>query len=96
VATQLREGGFTAGSSEGEELGFFTRFRIDKKEFNCDENTLYFQVFIIIIFMNSSSRRPCVSLLTPCSLQLQLKRAVQCPPPRSAGRVAIEVGAVAE
>jgi hypothetical protein len=43
VASELEELGFTAGSSDMVDLPFFDRFRLDKVEFDEDENTRYFK-----------------------------------------------------
>ena len=43
VATRLRALGFTACSDDGVDLPYFTKYRIDKKEFDADENVKYFR-----------------------------------------------------
>ena len=43
VATRLRGLGFTACSDDGVDLPYFTKYRIDKKEFDADENVKYFR-----------------------------------------------------
>ena len=43
VATRLKALGFTACSDDGVDLPYFTKYRIDKKEFDADENVKYFR-----------------------------------------------------
>lgn len=43
VASSLKELGFTAASSDYVDLDYFRRFRVDKKEFDADQNSLYFR-----------------------------------------------------
>lgn len=43
VVQRLLDLGFTAASSDYIELDYFRRFRVDKKEFDADENSVYFR-----------------------------------------------------
>ena len=42
VAEELTDLGFTAAGSDGVDLPYFRRYRIDKKEFDASENNSYF------------------------------------------------------
>ena len=43
TADGLQALGFTAGSTDGADLPYYRRYRIDKKEFDADENVKYFR-----------------------------------------------------
>ena len=43
TADGLKALGFTAGSTDGVDLPYYRRYRIDKKEFDADENVKYFR-----------------------------------------------------
>ena len=43
LGQRLQPRGFTAGSTDGVDLPYYRRYRIDKKEFDADENVKYFR-----------------------------------------------------
>jgi hypothetical protein len=51
VVDEMELLGFTAQSSSGEDLPYFKKYRLDKKEFTAAQNKSYIRCYILLLIM---------------------------------------------